>query len=139
MAARNREIMMLKERVSAAQRIAADLHAAENAIDDAIVKIAKLAVTLPTSRIETRMSAIVGQDAVAKVTEAVAAAGQVRQMLTDAHHALSETQKQVGLGARMFGAGVEKPKAQATVLQPANQAFDHEIGEANVAIVGFGR
>lgn len=111
---------MLKERVTAAQRIAADLHDAENAIDDAIVKIATLAVTLPTSRIETRMSAIVGQDAVAKVTEAVAAAGQVRQMLADAHHALSVTQKQVGLGARMFGAGMEKPAG--TVLPPVANA-----------------
>ena len=111
---------MLRERVTAAQRIAADLHDAENAIDDAIVKIATLAVTLPTSRIETRMSAIVGQDAVAKVTEAVAAAGQVRQMLADAHHALSVTQKQVGLGARMFGAGMEKPTG--TVLSPVTNA-----------------
>jgi hypothetical protein len=112
---------MLKERVAAAQRIAADLNAAEDAIDDAIVKIARLAVTLPTSRIETRMSAVVGQDAVAKVTEAVAAAGQVRQMLTDAHHALSDTQKQVGLGARMFGAGVPKPKRPSAEMQPINQ------------------
>jgi hypothetical protein len=126
---------MLKERVSAAQRIAADLHAAENAIDDAIVKIAKLAVTLPTSRIETRMSAIVGQDAVAKVTEAVAAAGQVRQMLTEAHHALSETQKQVGLGARMFGAGVEKPKGQALGLAATNQNLA-EPAEVQLAATG---
>jgi hypothetical protein len=126
---------MLKERLNAAQRIAADLHAAENAIDDAIVKIAQLAVTLPTSRIETRMSAIVGQDAVAKVTEAVAAAGQVRQMLTDAHFALSETQKQVGLGARMFGAGMNKPpSAQANIHEPLNQ--NDEIRSAELKLVG---
>jgi hypothetical protein len=128
-------MMMLKERVSAAQRIAADLHAAENAIDDAIVKIAKLAVTLPTRRIETRMSAIVGQDAVAKVTEAVAAAGQVRQMLTEAHHALSETQKQVGLGARMFGAGVEKPKGQVVGFEATNQN-NAELAEVEIAATG---
>jgi hypothetical protein len=101
---------MLKDRMKAAQRIAHDLHAAENAIDEAIVKIARLAATLPTARIETNMSAIVGQDAVGKVTQAIAAAGSVRQMLTEAHIALGETQKQVGLGARMFGDGVNKPK-----------------------------
>jgi hypothetical protein len=132
-------MMMLKERVSAAQRIAADLHAAENAIDDAIVKIAKLAVTLPTSRIETRMSAIVGQDAVAKVTEAVAAAGQVRQMLTEAHHALSETQKQVGLGARMFGAGVEKPKGQIPAQGSVGGGRGLSDGIENVVTGTFGR
>jgi hypothetical protein len=113
---------MLKERITAAQRIASDLHEAEFAIDDAIVKIARLAATLPTERIETNMSAIVGQDAVAKVTQAVAAAGQVRQMIAEAHQALGETQKQVGLGARMFGAGLNKPPAASrNVPAPQNQ------------------
>jgi hypothetical protein len=104
---------MLKQRVVAAERIAAELHEAEDAIDQAIIKLAKLAGTLPVARFETNMSAIVGQDAVTKVTQAIATAGQVRQMVTEAHHALSETQRQVGLGARMFGAGTEKPKGQS--------------------------
>ncbi|MFN0047195.1 MAG: hypothetical protein ACKVOS_12075 [Sphingorhabdus sp.] len=119
---------MLKQRVVAAEKIAAELHEAEDAIDQAIIKLAKLAGTLPVARFETNMSAIVGQDAVTKVTQAIATAGQVRQMVTEAHHALSETQRQVGLGARMFGAGTEKPKGQSvtsdrdaaneTVLRP---------------------
>jgi len=119
---------MLKQRVKAAERIAAELHEAEDAIDQAIIKLAKLAGTLPVARFDTNMSAIVGQDAVTKVTQAIATAGQVRQMVTEAHHALSETQRQVGLGARMFGAGTEKPKGQSvtsdrdaaneTVLRP---------------------
>jgi hypothetical protein len=113
---------MLKERIEAAQRIAKDLHAAENAIDDAIVKIAQLAATLPTARIETNMSAIVGQDAVSKVTQAIAAAGSVRQMITDAHVALGETQRQVGLGARMFGAGMNKPPSSSAIVpMPQNE------------------
>ena len=102
---------MLKERLVAAERIAAELHDAEHAVDQAIVKIAQLAATLPIARIDTKMSAIVGQEAVAKVTQAVAAAGHVRQMMTEAHQALGETQRQVGLGARMFGAGLNKPPA----------------------------
>jgi hypothetical protein len=113
---------MLKDRIKAAQRIAADLHEAENAIDDAIIKIARLAATLPVARFETRMSAMVGQDAVTKVTQAVAAAGNVRQMITDAHHALGETQKQVGLGTRMFGAGLPKPPSSSMAVPlPQNQ------------------
>jgi hypothetical protein len=101
---------MLNQRIAVGRRIAADLHSAENAIDVAIVKIAQLSATLPTSRLETRMSAIVGQEAIANVTAALAAAGHVRQMLTDAHSALSETQKQVGLGTQMFGDGMNKPR-----------------------------
>lgn len=127
---------MLKERLVAAERIAAELHDAENAIDQAIVKIAKLAATLPIARIDTNMSAIVGQEAVAKVTQAVAAAGQVRQMITEAHHALGETQKQVGLGTRMFGAGVNKPPSGSrTIPTPLNQNRIEmvESGEDSVA------
>lgn len=100
---------MLNDRIAAARQITKDLHAAEDAVDEAIVKIANLVARLPAARRQTNMSAIVGQDAFSKITKAISAAGEVRQMLTDAHHALSETQKQVGLGTRMFGAGVAKP------------------------------
>ncbi|MDZ3831868.1 MAG: hypothetical protein U0S50_08635 [Sphingopyxis sp.] len=102
---------MLNERVSAAKKIATELHDAEDAIDETMIRIARLAATLPMARRDTNMSAIVGQDAMAKVAHALAAAGDVRQLLTDAHLALTATQKQVGLGARMFGAGVKPPAA----------------------------
>jgi len=102
---------MLNERISAAKQIASELHAAEEAIDEVMIRIARLAGTLPAARRDTNMSAIVGQDAMAKVAQALAASGDVRQLLTDAHLALTATQKQVGLGTRMFGAGVKPPSA----------------------------
>ena len=77
---------MLKERLVAAERIAAELHDAEHAVDQAIVKIAQLAATLPIARIDTKMSAIVGQEAVAKVTQAVAAAAGARRRGLAQHH-----------------------------------------------------
>ena len=100
---------MLNERLSAARKIASELHQAEDAIDETMIRIAQLAAALPAARRDTNMSAIVGQDAMAKVANALAAAGEVRQLLTDAHLALTATQKQVGLGTRMFGAGVKPP------------------------------
>jgi hypothetical protein len=118
---------MLKERVAAARKIASELHEAEEAIDQAIIKLARLAGTLPVARFETNMSAIVGQDAVSKVTQAVAAAGQVRQMVTDAHEALSDTQRQVGLGARMFGAGTEKPRGQCDIGPEVANEVVHQL------------
>ena len=48
---------MLNERVSAAKKIAADLHHAEDAIDEAMIRIAQLAATLPTARRDTNRSA----------------------------------------------------------------------------------
>jgi len=107
---------MLNERLSAAKKIASDLHQAEDAIDETMIRIAQLAAALPAARRDTNMSAIVGQEAMAKVANALAAAGEVRQLLTDAHVALTATQKQVGLGTRMFGAGVKPPATENGAL-----------------------
>ncbi|MBN8842336.1 MAG: hypothetical protein J0H88_03730 [Sphingomonadales bacterium] len=119
---------MLNERLSAAKKIASELHQAEDAIDETMIRIANLAATLPTARRDINMSAIVGQEAMAKVAHALAAAGEVRQLLTDAHISLTETQKQIGLGTRMFGAGV-KPPASASLVEDGG----NDIGGAAVA------
>ena len=123
---------MLNERVSAAKKIAADLHQAEDAIDEAMIRIAQLAATLPTARRDTNMSAIVGQTAMSKVANALAAAGEVRQLLTDAHLALTVTQKEVGLGTRMFGAGV-KPASAKLVDEGSNDQAAAEVAALPLA------
>ena len=117
---------MLNERLSAAKKIASELHQAEDAIDETMIRIAQLAASLPTARRDINMSAIVGQEAMAKVAHALAAAGEVRQLLTDAHIALTATQKQIGLGTRMFGAGVKPPSG--TLVEA-----DEDRGSAEVA------
>ena len=53
------------------------------------------------------------------IIQALAPAGEVRQLLTDAHLALTVTQKEVGLGTRMFGAGV-KPASAKLVDEGSN-------------------
>ena len=118
---------MLNQRLSGAKKIASELHQAEDAIDEAMIRIANLAATLPTVRRDTNMSAIVGQEAMAKVAHALAAAGEVRQLLTDAHVALTVTQKQVGLGTRMFGAGVK----------PASASLDDGSNDQTAEIVAM--
>ncbi len=123
---------MLNQRVSAAKKIASDLHMAEDAIDEAMIRIAQLAATLPTARRDTNMSAIVGQEAMSKVANALAAAGEVRQLLTDAHLALTVTQKEVGLGTRMFGAGV-KPAAAKLVDEGSNDLSDADVAARALA------
>ncbi|RYE55172.1 MAG: hypothetical protein EOP18_06290, partial [Rhizobiaceae bacterium] len=105
---------------------------AEDAIDEAMIRIAQLAATLPTARRDTNMSAIVGQEAMSKVANALAAAGEVRQLLTDAHRALTVTQKEVGLGTRMFGAGV-KPAAAKLVDEGSNDLSGAEVAARQLA------
>eukprot|EP01085_Mycamoeba_gemmipara_P002488 Mycagemm_TRINITY_DN9604_c0_g1::TRINITY_DN9604_c0_g1_i1::g.2488::m.2488 type:complete len:126 gc:universal TRINITY_DN9604_c0_g1_i1:615-238(-) len=122
---------MLNQRLSGAKKIASELHQAEDAIDEAMIRIANLAATLPTVRRDTNMSAIVGQEAMSKVAHALAAAGDVRQLLTDAHLALTVTQKQVGLGTRMFGAGV-KPAA-ASLDEGSNDLVRADVVEMPLA------
>ncbi|MGH6649506.1 MAG: hypothetical protein ACREB7_00100 [Sphingopyxis sp.] len=122
---------MLNQRLSGAKKIASELHQAEDAIDEVMIRIANLAATLPTVRRDTNMSAIVGQEAMAKVAHALAAAGEVRQLLTDAHLALTVTQKQVGLGTRMFGAGV-KP-ASASLDEGSNDLVRADVVEMPLA------
>ena len=124
---------MLNQRVSSAKKIAADLHQAEDAIDEAMIRIAMLAATLPTARRDMNMSAIVGQDAVAKVANALAAAGEVRQLLTDAHLSLTATQKQIGLGTRMFGAGVKPPAKASLTDEGSNDQTGADVVTLSVA------
>src|SRR3546814_16174448 len=96
---------MLNERISAAKQIASELHAAEEAIDEVMIRIARLAGTLPAARRDTNMSAIVGQDAMAKVTRALAASGEVSQLLTDAPLEPPANPQRVGLGPARPNAG----------------------------------
>ena len=123
---------MLNERLSAAKKIASELHQAEDAIDETMIRIAQLAATLPTARRDINMSAIVGQEAMAKVANALAAAGEVRQLLTDAHLALTATQKQVGLGTRMFGAGVKPPEPSGRI-EDGDDGFGAEVARLPLA------
>lgn len=124
---------MLNERLNAAKKIASELHQAEDAIDETMIRIAQLAATLPTARREINMSAIVGQEAMAKVAHALAAAGEVRQLLTDAHLALTATQKQIGLGTRMFGAGVKPPASASLVEEGSNDGGMAEVAQLPIA------
>lgn len=124
---------MLNERLSAAKKIASELHQAEDAIDEAMIRIAQLAATLPAARRDINMSAIVGQEALAKVAHALAAAGEVRQLLTDAHISLTVTQKQVGLGTRMFGAGVKPPEPSGRFDDDSNDAAGAEVMHLSLA------
>jgi hypothetical protein len=124
---------MLNERLSAAKKIASELHQAEDAIDETMIRIAHLAASLPTARRDINMSAIVGQEAMSKVAHALAAAGEVRQLLTDAHISLTATQKQIGLGTRMFGAGVKPPAAATLVEDGSNDMDGAEVAHLSLA------
>ena len=87
-------------------KLAGQLFSAERAIDAAFAEIADLAGALPRARLEADISAIIGQDAVQHVADAMMGAAGVRRSMIAAHKALAQAQDEVGLGSvRMIGGG----------------------------------
>jgi hypothetical protein len=107
---------MLKERRMVAEQIASALFEAEAAIDAALSKTAQLTGVMPQLRQQAGLSAIVGQGAVERATQAVLALADARRAIVETHKELSEAQHQIGLGAVMTSTGGDKPPTTATAL-----------------------
>ena len=104
---------MLKQRRLVADQVAASLFEAEAAIDLALAKAAALAGIMPGLRTEAGISALIGQGAVERASEAFAALATARRAICETHMELSIAQKQMGLGAVMYGDSLPKPQMTA--------------------------
>lgn len=114
---------MLKQRRMIADQVAASLFEAEAAIDAALAKTAQLAGMMPALRQDAGISALIGQDAVERASEAFAALALARRAIVETHKELSVAQKQMGLGAVMFGDSDKPPHMTATrTLRAVKQA-----------------
>ncbi len=101
---------MLKERRIAAEQVAAALFEAEAAIDAAVSKTAHLTGVMPSLRRQAGASALIGQDALERVSQAIMALAEARRAIVETHKELSVVQGQIGLGAvKMIGDDGEKP------------------------------
>jgi hypothetical protein len=109
---------MSENRFDFARQIADQLFAAETAIDTALAKTAALAGLMPSVREDARLSALVGQGAIERAIETMAALGEARRKIVETHKQLSITQKQIGLGPVNFGGWVDKPQFAREGLRP---------------------
>ena len=101
---------MLKERRLAAEQVATALFEAEIAIDMALTKTAQLTGVMPSLRKMAGASALIGQDAVERASEAIMALAEARRAIVETHKELSVVQGQIGLGAvTLSGEPGEKP------------------------------
>jgi hypothetical protein len=100
---------MLHHRARAALKVAESLVALENAIDLAITRAGELTALLPAARVDARLSAIVGQDALDGASMTQSFLVQARRAVVDTHHRLDETREQIGLRPVAIGDGVDKP------------------------------
>jgi hypothetical protein len=93
---------MLKERRMAVEQVAKALFEAEDAIDQALSKAAGLTGLMPSVRQQAGLSAIVGQDAVERASQAILALTEARRAIVETHNQLSVAQEQIGMGAVAF-------------------------------------
>jgi hypothetical protein len=90
---------MLKQRRMVAEQIASALFEAEHAIDAALAKTATLTGVMPLLRREAGASALIGQDAVERASQAIMALAEARRAIVETHKELTIAQTQIGLGA----------------------------------------
>jgi hypothetical protein len=95
----------VSSKIAVVRSVAAKLHAAENAIDLAIIALSELNSELPSARMEANLSATVCQPAFELSAQALQSLIQCRRQTIDAHGALADTQRDMGLGAYAMGDG----------------------------------
>ncbi|WP_052025078.1 hypothetical protein [Asticcacaulis sp. AC466] len=91
----------------------------ENAIEQALADTAGLASSLSRMRVDSRLSAVIGQDALCEVAEAITALTRARGAMVRAHGHLDAVKKQIGCGAVATGGGYQKPPGDGIVWEGA--------------------
>jgi hypothetical protein len=115
---------MLKDRRMVAEQIATALWDAETAVDVALSKTASFTSVMPALRGQAGASALIGQEAIARASQAVMALAEARSALVEAHKELTIAKQQVGLGAvTMDSVGGMKPPAIDTTAAAPRRAL----------------
>jgi len=94
---------------SIAEALAAQLDAAERAVDRAIVETAALNALTPRARLDAEVSAVLGQAVFEEAAAALAAATEARTRLARAHAAITRVAKDLGVETVAAGP-VDKPE-----------------------------
>lgn len=107
---------MRNERIEATNDIAAQLFAAEEAVDAAITQMAKLSAMMPEARLRVKVSASLGHEALKSASDALSSLINARGQIVSVHAALDQVKTDIGLRTYGIGAGFEKPRADSTPL-----------------------
>jgi hypothetical protein len=93
---------------------AAQLFLAEDAVDKALVEVAKLAQMLSDSRLQTKLSAVVGQDAIDGIATLYRRLSKARRDAVALHKLLDDVKTQIGARTVMVGGDNGKPPPPQT-------------------------
>ena len=109
-----------------AREVTQKLNEVESQIDQTLIAAGVLLASLPEARQRASLSAVIGQDALDLVAQATVILTQARGKFVEAHHALAETSKSIGVDPRTTGGvGDKQPTGQArlrTVAQSERAA-----------------
>jgi hypothetical protein len=106
------------DKVFVAQRVATKLTATEEAVDAAMVEVAELMGEMLKARRELSLSTTFGDEAAAKLVEAMKALGEARTAMVGVHSELNESQLRLGIRTRMdFIKPLARAARKETVLR----------------------
>lgn len=94
---------MLVQRQMIATNVAERLFAAEAALDIAAARIAELNAALPLARLDARLAAAVGQEALSSSAAAVMLIAQTREKVIATHASLKQASDDIGLREMSYG------------------------------------
>jgi hypothetical protein len=94
---------MRAQRQAIARTVAQRLFAAEEALDLAAARIAELNAALPLARLDARLAATIGQDAVQSSASAMILVAQTRGKIVATHAHLKQASDDIGLKEVSYG------------------------------------
>lgn len=102
---------MRAQRQTIAQNVARHLFAAEEAIDLAVARIAELNAALPLARLDARLAAVVGQEAMINSASALVLLTETRGKIVATHANLKQASDDIGLGELSYGDLIKPARA----------------------------
>lgn len=102
---------MLNQRHEAARTVASELLPAEREVDSAIIRNAKVTISVIEGRKNCKLPLHTGQEGLNCVAQALASLVEARAFLAQAHAAFRTTQNEIGLKAFCYGDEQECPPA----------------------------
>lgn len=100
------------EKALIAQKLANKLFATEAAVDAAMNEAMALLAGMAEARKEAGMAATVGNEATAKIAEAISTLAQARTQVVAAHEQLADLKLRVGIRTKMIGIFDKPPAGQ---------------------------
>ena len=108
---------MPKTRIETGRQVAAHLNEFEMLLDQALAKGAEFLATLPAARVQARLAAQVGQDAIEQFVASVSRVSEARRSVVEGHRCLEQTRLQLNLPVYAGGDKIPLPEPGGALEQ----------------------